>query len=187
MSSWANFCRLSSQLLMSISLDFHVAVLRLHSLPHATAGSLVYALYSFTNHSQACWNETGFLLWLVNSVTRLFNMVDVSRWQKNFWDHLSTEPCNRTQMWQLRPGFCFTENGGGFPSKLHKKRMWRHVQALQTSDPAVAGRRIHNWTPKMAGNRAYMSICIFLRTCSHFCAQVYILNNSFTLLAIRSV
>ena len=30
------------------------------SLPHTTAGSLVYALYFLTNHSKACSNRAGF-------------------------------------------------------------------------------------------------------------------------------
>ena len=34
-----------------------------------------------------------------------------------FWDHFSTELCSRTQMWRSRPGFHFTENGGGFVSE----------------------------------------------------------------------
>ena len=32
------------------------------SLPHTTAGSLVYPLYFLTNHSQACSNRAGFLV-----------------------------------------------------------------------------------------------------------------------------
>lgn len=163
---------------MSISLDFNAAVLRPHSLPHTTAGSLVYALYSFTNHSQACWNQTGFCCdWSILSLVYLIWWMSATA-PKTFWDHFSTKPCNRTQMWQSRPGFYLTDNGGRFDSeqsKLHKKQMWRLRQALQSSDPAVVGRRIHNWTPKMAGNRAYMSICIFLKNLFSFlCTSLYL-------------
>ena len=46
------------------------------SLPHTTAGSLVYLLYFLTNHSQPCSNRAGFPV-IGPSVTRLSNMADI--------------------------------------------------------------------------------------------------------------
>ena len=52
------------------------------------------------------------------SVNLLFGVWQPSCASRNFfWDHFSTELCNRTQMWRSRPGFHFTENGGEYDSE----------------------------------------------------------------------
>ena len=50
----------------------------------------------------------------------------LARGRKIFWDHFSTELCNRPQMGRSRPGFHFTKNGGGFNSNGAVKYVFPH-------------------------------------------------------------
>ena len=50
-------------------------------------------------------------------ITTAWLRLNCSGGRNSYWDHFSTELCNRTQMCRWRPGFYFTENGGGFDSE----------------------------------------------------------------------
>ena len=106
------------------------------SLPHTTAGSLVYPLYFLTNHSQACSNRAGFLV--------------IGQFSHSFIQH------GGCQCWWLSATKCVSERFhiGKFRAITARCRSEFVKRERCFSFTAIGHRKIRNFQP-------FPIICIF--------------------------